>query len=159
MMWPYMLSGLACGSRIILYDGSPFYPDVKTYLRFIDEQEFANTLFNTASTHMCLTVLRISVQAPASYLRFKAVESSHGVSFPTLPFRPVLEPFSGDVGRFEALRNLFSTGAVLTAPQFEWAHRAFNDRLVISSGSGGTDICCCCERPLFPFCHPFSYHT
>jgi acyl-coenzyme A synthetase/AMP-(fatty) acid ligase len=40
MMWPYMLSGLACGARIILYDGSPFYPDVKTYLRIIDEQEY-----------------------------------------------------------------------------------------------------------------------
>ena len=108
-------------------------------------------VFNTASTYMRLIVLRISVQAPASYLRSKAVESSHGVSFPTLPFRPAIEPFSGDVGRFEALRRLFSTGAVLTAPQFEWAHRAFNDRLMISSGSGGTDICCCCECPLLPF--------
>jgi hypothetical protein len=96
-------------------------------------------------------VSRISVQAPASYLKFKVVESSHGVSFTTLPFRPAIEPFSGDVGRFEALRRLFSTGAVLTAPQFEWAYRAFNDHLMISSGSGGTDICCCCERPLLPF--------
>jgi acyl-coenzyme A synthetase/AMP-(fatty) acid ligase len=44
MMWPYMLGGLACGARIILYDGSPFYPDLKTYLRFIDEQEYASFL-------------------------------------------------------------------------------------------------------------------
>ncbi|KAH7888882.1 acetoacetate-CoA ligase [Phlebopus sp. FC_14] len=36
MMWPYMLAGLACGTRIVVYEGSPFYPDVKEYLRFID---------------------------------------------------------------------------------------------------------------------------
>jgi acetoacetyl-CoA synthetase len=54
MMWPYMLGGLACGARIILYDGSPFYPDVKTYLRIIDEQEYVR-FFPTptpAWTHM-----------------------------------------------------------------------------------------------------------
>ncbi|KZV61717.1 acetoacetate-CoA ligase [Peniophora sp. CONT] len=38
MMWPYMLAGLSCGARLVLYDGSPFYPDVQTYLKFIDEQ-------------------------------------------------------------------------------------------------------------------------
>ena len=150
-MWPYMLSGLACGSRIILYDGSPFYPSVKNFLRLVDEQEYVRSLaFNTASTHMFLPALRISVRALASYLRFKAAESSHSVSFPAPPFRPAIGTFVGDVGRFEALRRVFSTGAVLTAPQFEWAQRAFNDRLMISSGSGGTDICCCCECPLFP---------
>jgi acetoacetyl-CoA synthetase len=40
MMWPYMLGGLACGARMILYEGSPFYPDVKTYLKFIDQQKY-----------------------------------------------------------------------------------------------------------------------
>ncbi|EGN99920.1 hypothetical protein SERLA73DRAFT_51824 [Serpula lacrymans var. lacrymans S7.3] len=38
MMWPFMLSGLACGARIILYEGSPFYPDLKSYLKFINDQ-------------------------------------------------------------------------------------------------------------------------
>ena len=38
MMWTFMLSGLACGSRIILYDGSPFHPDLRTYLQFIHDQ-------------------------------------------------------------------------------------------------------------------------
>ena len=31
-----MLSGFACGARVVLYEGSPFYPDVKEYLKFID---------------------------------------------------------------------------------------------------------------------------
>ena len=67
------------------------------------------------------------------------------------------KPFAGDVGAFEALRTITSTGAVLTVPQFEWVHRAFNDRVMISSGSGGTDICCCCMCFLFYF-HPSLYH-
>jgi len=37
-MWTFMIIGLACGSRIILYDGSPFYPDLKTYLKFVGDQ-------------------------------------------------------------------------------------------------------------------------
>ena len=39
-MWPFMLSGLACGARIILYDGSPFYPNVETYLKMINDQKY-----------------------------------------------------------------------------------------------------------------------
>ncbi|KAI0247309.1 acetoacetate-CoA ligase [Lactifluus subvellereus] len=107
MMWPYMLGGLACGARIILYDGSPFYPDVKMYLKLIDEQDV--TLFGTSP-------------------RFLSEVQGRGI----LPRH---------VGKFEAIRRILSTGAVLTAPQFEWVHRAFNDRLVVSSCSGGTDIC------------------
>ncbi|KAF8893473.1 acetoacetyl-CoA synthetase [Infundibulicybe gibba] len=38
MMWTYMLSALSCGTRIILYDGSPFYPNVDTYLKLINDQ-------------------------------------------------------------------------------------------------------------------------
>lgn len=38
MMWPFMLSALGNGTRIIAYDGSPFHPDVRGFLKFIDEQ-------------------------------------------------------------------------------------------------------------------------
>jgi len=40
VMWPYMLAGLACGAWMIVYEGSPFYPDVKIHLKFIDEQKY-----------------------------------------------------------------------------------------------------------------------
>jgi acyl-coenzyme A synthetase/AMP-(fatty) acid ligase len=40
MMWTFMLAGLSIGSRIILYDGSPFYPDLRTYLKFINDQKY-----------------------------------------------------------------------------------------------------------------------
>ncbi|EPT04586.1 hypothetical protein FOMPIDRAFT_1156848 [Fomitopsis schrenkii] len=38
MMWPYMLHGLACGTRIVVYDGSPFHPDVRDFLRFLSRE-------------------------------------------------------------------------------------------------------------------------
>ncbi|KAJ7123300.1 acetoacetyl-CoA synthetase [Mycena crocata] len=38
MMWSAMISALSIGTRIILYDGSPFYPDLPTYLKFINDQ-------------------------------------------------------------------------------------------------------------------------
>jgi acyl-coenzyme A synthetase/AMP-(fatty) acid ligase len=36
-----MLTVLAQGVRIIMYEGSPLYPDVKKFLRFIDEQKYS----------------------------------------------------------------------------------------------------------------------
>ncbi|THH05067.1 hypothetical protein EW145_g5069 [Phellinidium pouzarii] len=46
MMWPYMLSALACGVRIVAYDGSPFHPDVREFLKFVSEQRV--TVFGTS---------------------------------------------------------------------------------------------------------------
>ncbi|TFY72119.1 hypothetical protein EVG20_g864 [Dentipellis fragilis] len=106
MMWPFMLAGLSVGARIILYDGSPFHPDVKTYLKFINDEGV--TAFGTSP-------------------RFLAEIQGRGV-IPT------------DIGPFEALRVVSVTGAVLTTPLFEWAHRAFGSTKRIGSTSGGTDV-------------------
>ncbi|KAF7305938.1 AMP-binding domain-containing protein [Mycena chlorophos] len=38
MMWAFMLSGLSVGARIVIYDGSPFYPNLRTYLKFVHDQ-------------------------------------------------------------------------------------------------------------------------
>ena len=46
MMWPHMISALALGARLIAYDGSPFYPDVRGFLRFISDQRV--TMFGTS---------------------------------------------------------------------------------------------------------------
>lgn len=39
-MWPFMLAALGSGARVVTYDGSPFYPDVREFLKFISEQRF-----------------------------------------------------------------------------------------------------------------------
>ncbi|KAJ8521842.1 hypothetical protein ONZ45_g1525 [Pleurotus djamor] len=38
MMWTHMISALAIGCRLVMYDGSPFHPDVQTFLKFISDQ-------------------------------------------------------------------------------------------------------------------------
>lgn len=38
-----MLVGLSCGSRVVLYDGSPFHPDLKTYLKFVSDEGSVRT--------------------------------------------------------------------------------------------------------------------
>ncbi|KZS98600.1 acetoacetyl-CoA synthetase [Sistotremastrum niveocremeum HHB9708] len=38
MMWNAMLGALAVGARLILYDGSPFHPSVRSFLKFINDQ-------------------------------------------------------------------------------------------------------------------------
>ncbi|KAF9067736.1 acetoacetyl-CoA synthetase [Rhodocollybia butyracea] len=37
MMWTFMLSALATGCRMVLYDGSPFHPSLEGYLKFISD--------------------------------------------------------------------------------------------------------------------------
>ncbi|KAJ3555557.1 hypothetical protein NM688_g2508 [Phlebia brevispora] len=50
-----------------------------------------------------------------------------------------IEPLK--LGAFDAMRTIFSAGAVLTAPMFEWAQQAFGPDIHITTGTGGTDIC------------------
>ncbi|KAJ3781487.1 acetoacetyl-CoA synthetase [Lentinula aff. detonsa] len=37
MMWNFMVSALASGCRMVLYDGSPFHPTLEAYLKFIND--------------------------------------------------------------------------------------------------------------------------
>ncbi|KAJ7141328.1 acetoacetate-CoA ligase [Mycena epipterygia] len=107
MMWNVILTNLAVGSRLILYDGSPFYPDMRTLLKFVNDQGVS--VFGTSP-------------------RFLAEIQGQGI-------KPL------ELARFEALRLLSSTGAVLTAPMFVWTQKAFGETIQLTSGCGGTDIC------------------
>ncbi|KAF4567314.1 hypothetical protein EYR40_006311 [Pleurotus pulmonarius] len=107
MMWTHMLSGLSVGARVILYDGSPFHPDVKTFLKFISDQ---------------------GVSVWGTSPRFLTEVASRGIDPPKL-------------APFDSLRAISSTGAVLTAPMFEWTVKTFGKHVHLSSPSGGTDIC------------------
>jgi len=107
MMWNSMIVNLSNGCRIICYDGSPFHPDIRTFLRFISDQRV--TYFGTSP-------------------RWLAEVRGRGIN-------PL------EVARFDSLRNLFVTGAVLTPPMFEWTQQAFGPDIHLISGSGGTDIC------------------
>ena len=50
MMWNWMVSGLALGAQLTLFDGSPFYPDPKRMLDLIDNE--AITIFGTSAKYL-----------------------------------------------------------------------------------------------------------
>ncbi len=50
MMWNWLVSGLATGCTLMLYDGSPFYPSEKAIFDYVDEE--AITLFGTSAKYI-----------------------------------------------------------------------------------------------------------
>jgi acetoacetyl-CoA synthetase len=60
MMWNWLVSALAVGSAVVLYDGSPFYPDYQRLLDLIDDERIS--VFGTSPKF--LTTLESSNARP-----------------------------------------------------------------------------------------------
>ena len=50
MMWNWLVSGLACGATLCLYDGSPFYPDGNVLFDYAADEKFA--IFGTSAKYI-----------------------------------------------------------------------------------------------------------
>ena len=50
MMWNWLVSALASEAALVLYDGSPFYPDGEVLWRYADDIDF--TLFGTSAKYL-----------------------------------------------------------------------------------------------------------
>ena len=50
MMWNWLVNALACEAALVLYDGSPFYPDGDVLWRYADDVEM--TLFGTSAKYI-----------------------------------------------------------------------------------------------------------
>lgn len=50
MMWNWLISSLAVGATLILYDGSPFYPDAGALMRLIEAEGI--TVFGTSARYL-----------------------------------------------------------------------------------------------------------
>lgn len=50
MLWNWMVSGLASGCTLVLYEGSPFYPNPNTLWQLIDETK--TTVFGTSARYI-----------------------------------------------------------------------------------------------------------
>jgi acetoacetyl-CoA synthetase len=115
MMWHWLVSGLAAGATLILYDGSPFQylskgqsvKDDLAMARLIDELRI--TQFGTSAKYL-------------SVLEQKSVmPRSHNLSLTTL-------------------KAIYSTGSPLAPSTFEYVYAAFGPNLNLGSITGGTDI-------------------
>lgn len=111
MMWHWLVSGLASGATIVLYDGSPFRPLVDgngdlAMAALIEE--FGVTHFGTSAKY--LSILEQNNAQPKSRYALRTLEA------------------------------IYSTAAVLAPSTFEYVYRAFGPDLTLGSITGGTDI-------------------
>ncbi|MCH7947917.1 MAG: acetoacetate--CoA ligase, partial [candidate division Zixibacteria bacterium] len=109
MMWNWLVSALAVGSTIFLYDGSPSYPDLSILWKAIEQEKIS--VFGTSPKFL----------AACQNLKLSPKDDFD----------------------LSSLKTILSTGAPLTAPQFEWCYQQIKEDMQLSSISGGTDIVSC----------------
>ena len=112
MMWNYLVSGLLVGATVVMFDGDPGFPDLSALWRFAEQAELTWFGVGAPFLHSCLNA----------------------------GLRP------GDDIDLSRLRAIGSTGAPLSPEGFRWVYEsvagaAADGQLVLSSISGGTDIC------------------
>ncbi|KAH0547505.1 hypothetical protein FGG08_000230 [Glutinoglossum americanum] len=112
MMWHWLVSGLAVGATIILYDGSPFKP--------LDEEGKGELAMPCLVDALGVTHFGTS----AKYLSI--LEQQNIMPRPKLPL--------------SKLRAIYSTGSVLAPSTFQYVYRAFGPDINLGSITGGTDI-------------------
>lgn len=122
MMWNWMVSALATGASIVLYDGSPFAAGPRTMWDIVEREKV--TAFGTSPKFIAALM---QTEAPNGYVP----RAHHDLS---------------------DLRTLLSTGAPLLPEQFTWIYEAVKNDLHLASISGGTDIVSCfmLGNPLAP---------
>ncbi|RLA25887.1 MAG: acetoacetate--CoA ligase, partial [Gammaproteobacteria bacterium] len=81
MMWNWLISGLATGATIVLYDGSPFEPDPGALWRLADEEGI--TLFGTGAKY--LASLEKSGFSPREQCSLDALQTIQSTGSPLAP--------------------------------------------------------------------------
>jgi acetoacetyl-CoA synthetase len=107
MMWNLLVSGLAVGATIVLYDGNPAFPDQMTLWRLAERARIT-----------CMGL---------------------GAPFIQACEKAGLRP--ADEVDLAAIRTVGSTGAPLPPEGFAWVYQAVGADVMLSSLSGGTDVC------------------
>lgn len=129
MMLHWLVSGLASGATIVLYDGSPFRPmdpeggkGEMAMPRLIDELQI--THFGTSAKY--LSVLEQASLNPRKHRN-----------------RPVT---------LQTLKAIFSTGSPLAPSTFEYVYSSIHPDIMLGSITGGTDIVSlfCSGCPILP---------
>ena len=112
MMWHWLVSGLASGATIVLYDGSPFRP--------LDE----NGRGELAMSHL---IEKLKITQFGTSAKYLSILEQSGVK-------------SNKVVNLDSLKAIYSTGSPLAPSTFEYVYQAFGPHINLGSISGGTDI-------------------
>ena len=81
MMWNWLVSGLATGATLVLYDGSPFHPDAGALWRMAQEERI--TIFGTSAKY--LSALEKSSFVPVNEVDLGALRTVLSTGSPLLP--------------------------------------------------------------------------
>lgn len=95
MMWNWLVSGLASGATLLLYDGSPFYPDGNVLFSFADAEKM--TFFGTSAKF--IDSVRKAGLKPIRTHDLSSVRSISSTGSPLSPedFRFVYDGIKSDV--------------------------------------------------------------
>jgi acetoacetyl-CoA synthetase len=81
MMWNWLLSTLACGATVVLFDGAPFYPDPGVLWRIVERESIK--VFGTSARY--LTSLQSHEFAPREHVELDALASILSTGSPLAP--------------------------------------------------------------------------
>jgi acetoacetyl-CoA synthetase len=80
MMWNWQLSALACGTHIVLFDGSPTFPTQDALLQMLDQEQV--TVFGTSATYLhALQQLGLSPRAVGEFKRLHTIQSTGSILY------------------------------------------------------------------------------
>ena len=81
MMWNWLISGLATGATLVLYDGSPFHPGPESLWEMAEQERL--TIFGTSAKY--LSSLQKSAYVPADRVDLRALRTLLSTGSPLLP--------------------------------------------------------------------------
>jgi acetoacetyl-CoA synthetase len=118
MMWHWLVSGLASGATLVLYDGSPF--------RYLDPNNSSTSVPDDLAMHRLISEYGIThFGTSAKYLSVLEQKS--------------VEPTMAGLD-LKTLEAIYSTGSPLAPSTFSYVYSAFPSTINLGSITGGTDI-------------------
>lgn len=118
MMWHWLVSGLASGATLVLYDGSPF--------RYVDSSDPTTSAPDDLAMHRLIDELGIThFGTSAKYLSILEQKS--------------VDPAAAGLA-LKHLEAIYSTGSPLAPSTFSYVYSAFPSSINLGSITGGTDI-------------------
>uniref|UniRef100_UPI00048FEAAB acetoacetate--CoA ligase n=1 Tax=Azospirillum halopraeferens TaxID=34010 RepID=UPI00048FEAAB len=95
MMWNWLMTGLASGATLLLYDGSPFAPDANILFDYADAEGM--TFFGTSAKY--IQTLQKNGQEPARTHRLESLRTLASTGSPLMPenYDYVYGAIKGDV--------------------------------------------------------------
>ncbi|KAL5402312.1 hypothetical protein PMIN06_009748 [Paraphaeosphaeria minitans] len=118
MMWHWLVSGLASGATLVLYDGSPF--------RYVDMKNPETSVPDDFAMHRLIDYVGIThFGTSAKYL--------------SILEQKALDPKAAGLS-LSTLEAIYSTGSPLAPSTFDYVYRSFPSSINLGSITGGTDI-------------------